>query len=82
MELAAVLTNSNQIDEEHIMFNSTQGEIQLFSQELTLKEYTDKIIRHFLKKYNNNVMKVADKLDIGKSTIYNLIKKEKETPTE
>ncbi len=82
VELAAVLTNSNQIDEEHIMFNSTQGEIQLFSQELTLKEYTDKIIRHFLKKYNNNVMKVADKLDIGKSTIYNLIKKEKETPTE
>jgi len=82
VELAAVLTNSNQIDEEHIMFNSTQGEIELFSQELTLKEYTEKIINHFLKKYNNNVMKVADKLDIGKSTIYNLIKREKDTSTE
>jgi transcriptional regulator with PAS, ATPase and Fis domain len=29
----------------------------------------------FLKKYNNNVMMVAKKLGIGKSTIYNLIKK-------
>ena len=82
VELAAVLTNSNQIDEEHIMFNSTQGEIELFSQELTLKEYTEKIIKHFLKKHNNNVLKVADKLDIGKSTIYNLLKKEKDTSTE
>lgn len=82
VELAAVLTNSNQIDEEHILFNSTQGEMELFTQELTLKEYTEKIIKHFLKKYNNNVMKVASKLDIGKSTIYNLLKREKEATAE
>ncbi|MCU4174600.1 sigma-54-dependent transcriptional regulator [Carboxylicivirga sp. N1Y90] len=78
VELGAVLTNGEIIDEEHIVFNSTQGDTEIFSEELTLKEYTEKIIRHYLKKYNNNVLKVADKLDMGKSTIYNLIKKDKE----
>ncbi|MBS2097779.1 sigma-54-dependent transcriptional regulator [Carboxylicivirga linearis] len=79
VELGAVMTNSNIIDEEHIMFNSTQSEEDIFNEEMTLKEYTERIIRHYLKKYNNNVLQVADKLDMGKSTIYNLLKKDKET---
>jgi len=78
VELGAVMTNSNIIDEEHIMFNSTQSEEDIFNEEMTLKEYTERIIRHYLKKYNNNVLLVADKLDMGKSTIYNLLKKDKE----
>jgi len=77
VELGAVLTNSGEIDEEQIVFNSANNEIDLFSKELTLTEYTEKIITHFLDKYNNNVLKVAEKLDIGKSTIYNLLKKQK-----
>ena len=77
VELGAVMTNSNIIDEEHIMFNSTQSEEEIFNEEMTLKEYTERIIRHYLKKYNNNVLLVADKLDMGKSTIYNLLKKDK-----
>ena len=77
IELGAVLTNSGTIDEEHIVFNSANSEMDLFSKEMTLREYTEKIIRHFLDKYNNNVLQVADKLDIGKSTIYNLLKKDK-----
>jgi transcriptional regulator with PAS, ATPase and Fis domain len=40
-----------------------------------MEEYNWDIIMTFLKKYNNNVMTVAKKLGIGKSTIYNLIKK-------
>jgi transcriptional regulator with PAS, ATPase and Fis domain len=52
--------------------------MEMFGREMTLKEYTESIIRHFLKKYNNNVLKVAAKLDIGKSTIYNLLKRDKE----
>lgn len=79
VELAAVMTNSPEIDEEHIMFNSTQNDEDMFSKDLTLKEYNEKIILHYLKKYNNNVLKVARILDIGKSTIYNLLKRIKET---
>ena len=40
-----------------------------------MKQYSDKIIRHYLEKYHNDVKTVAAKLDIGKSTIYNLLKK-------
>ncbi len=78
VELSAVLTNSKVIDEEHIVFNTAHSELELFSQELTLKEYTEKIIHHFLKKYHNNVLKVAEKLNIGKSTIYNMMSKQKQ----
>jgi two-component system response regulator AtoC len=38
-----------------------------------MKEYTTDIIKHFLKKYDKDVIKVADKLGIGKSTIYKMI---------
>lgn len=76
IELAAVLTNSSQVDEDHIVFNKAQEDMEIFAQELTLKEYNQKIIKHFLNKYKS-VIKVAEKLDIGKSTIYNLLKNEK-----
>ena len=47
-------------------------------EELTLKEYNFKIINHLLEKYDNNVLKVAKKLDIGKSTIYRYLKEMEE----
>ena len=39
----------------------------------TLRQYTCDIIKHFLHKYDDDVMMVAEKLDIGKSTIYKMI---------
>ncbi|MBN2165373.1 MAG: sigma-54-dependent Fis family transcriptional regulator [Marinilabiliaceae bacterium] len=78
VELAAVMTNNPEISEEHIMFNSVQNNEDMFNQDLTLKEYNERIIIHYLKKHNNNILVVAQKLDIGKSTIYNLLKKMKD----
>ncbi|MFM7216512.1 MAG: hypothetical protein ACKO1U_00685, partial [Bacteroidota bacterium] len=49
--------------------------------EQTLEVYTMGIIRHFLGKYNNNVVLVARKLGVGKSTIYRYIKENKLTLT-
>jgi transcriptional regulator with PAS, ATPase and Fis domain len=43
-------------------------------EENTLKVYINKIIKHYLQKYDNNILMVAKKLDIGKSTIYRMIK--------
>ncbi len=48
----------------------------LLAEELTMREYYIRIIKHYLKKYNNKVTKVAEVLDVGKSSIYNLIKEE------
>lgn len=80
VELAAVLTNSRLIEDEHIFFNGQRIVSELLSEELTLKQYNERIIRHYMEKYRNVVL-VAEKLDIGKSTIYNLLKKWKEDET-
>jgi len=73
IDLAAVMCSNNEITPDDITFNSVSANSQFMQQEKSLKAYTIDIIQSFLKKYDNNVVKVADKLDIGKSTIYKLI---------
>lgn len=77
MDLAAVLSNGKIIQEEDIQFNSVKREAGFLTQELTLEGYKNLIIKSFLEKYDDDVMLVAQKLDIGKSTIYRMIKEEK-----
>ncbi len=75
VELASVLCDDGKITDMDINFNSTNnGLSELMSTELTLKGYNIKIIQHFLDKYDRNVVDVAKKLDIGKSTIYRMVK--------
>ena len=74
MELSCVLTNSNSIDDEHISFNSTNAKSDFLLEEDSLEGYVKKIVKYYLQKYNNNVLVVAKKLDIGKSTIYRMLK--------
>ena len=74
MELSCVMTNSEIIEEDHISFNSTNAKSDFLLEEDSLEGYTKKIIKFYLQKYNNNVMVVAKKLDIGKSTIYRMLK--------
>lgn len=76
MELAAIMTNSDTIGPEHIIFNSTSDLDGIFTQEMTMKDYHRQIMLYYLKKYNYKVAKVAEVLDIGKSSIYNFIKEE------
>ena len=73
VEFSAIVSESNVINEADIFFANMSPDDFFFSQEKTMKEYTTDIIRHYLKKYENNVIKVADKLNIGKSTIYKLM---------
>jgi two-component system response regulator AtoC len=74
VELSVVMSNQMVIDEDDVMFSPTNTGLDLFAQEMSLREYESKIIRHYLEKNNNNVVLVAKKLDIGKSKIYNMIK--------
>ena len=39
---------------------------------MTLNDYNRKIIKSYLAKYNNNIVLVSQKLDIGKSTLYRM----------
>lgn len=73
VDLAAVMADGDEIQEDDIRFSAPQSEEDIFAKEKTLKEYTNQIVQHFLNKYNHSVLKVADKLDVGKSTIYKMI---------
>ncbi|NCC71979.1 MAG: sigma-54-dependent Fis family transcriptional regulator [Sphingobacteriia bacterium] len=75
MELAVVMANSEVIDDNDISLSAaTRSGNFLMDEEDTLQGYNKKIIKHFLEKYDNNILEVAKKLDIGKSTIYRMIK--------
>lgn len=74
IELAVVMCDGKSITSHDITFSTTSLVEDLLSTELTLEQYELKIIRHFLNKYDNKVRLVAQKLGIGKTTIYRMIK--------
>jgi two-component system response regulator AtoC len=73
MELAVVMADGETILPEHITVNVNATVNDLMSKERTLKEYELQIIQHYLDKYDKDVLLVAKKLDVGKSTIYRMI---------
>ena len=77
VELAAVMSNNSIIEMDDVQFQSPKQETAFITEEMTLEHYKRKIIHHFLKKYDNNVILVANKLDVGKSTIYRMLKQDK-----
>ena len=77
IDVAVVLSDGSYIEEKDIQLMRSDDIEDLMNQELTLEEYNNRIIRYFLGKYNNNVLKVADKLQVGKSTIYRMMKEGK-----
>jgi DNA-binding NtrC family response regulator len=73
IELAAVMANGKVIDGDDLFFSASKSE-QTFELEDTLAGHTQRVINYYLTKYENNIPKVAEKLGIGKSTIYRMIK--------
>ncbi|HKK11006.1 MAG TPA: sigma-54 dependent transcriptional regulator, partial [Bacteroidales bacterium] len=76
-DLAAVMATTDEITEEDIMFSGQSSIDNLLKEEMTMDEYQQLIIKHFLEKYDNKVRLVADKLDLGKTTIYRMMKEGK-----
>jgi DNA-binding NtrC family response regulator len=72
VELAAVMSTNNIIEPGDITFRNINVNKNFLDREKTLKEYTIDIISFYLEKYDKNVLKVAEKLQIGKSTIYKM----------
>jgi len=73
IDLAVVMCDNNEIKSADITFNPTTRDDVFMTEEKTLKEYNIDIIKHYLKKNNNDVVSAAKALDIGKSTIYKMI---------
>ncbi|AWW29712.1 sigma-54-dependent Fis family transcriptional regulator [Echinicola strongylocentroti] len=74
IELAIVMSNENEILPEDISFTSITKEDLFLMEQKTLKEHTKDIIKYYLQKNDNDVMNTARLLDIGKSTIYKMLK--------
>ncbi|MBL0745833.1 sigma-54-dependent transcriptional regulator [Chryseolinea lacunae] len=75
VDLACVMGNGAEVTAHDICFSPAQADQEFTVLEKTMQQYSCDIIAFYLKKYNNNVVLVANKLDIGKSTIYNLLKR-------
>ncbi|MCX6317788.1 MAG: sigma-54 dependent transcriptional regulator [Bacteroidetes bacterium] len=73
IDLAAVMCDGNEIQADDISFPASASSESFTTMEKTLRQYNCDIISYYLKKYNNDVILVADKLDIGKSTIYKMM---------
>ncbi|MBC7391033.1 MAG: sigma-54-dependent Fis family transcriptional regulator [Opitutaceae bacterium] len=77
IELSAVLSEGNNIDTDDIVLNSYNLVEDFLAFEMTLEGYNQKIIQYFLKKYDNNVVLTAQKLGVGKTTLYRMIQEKK-----
>jgi len=73
IDLAVVMCDGKEITADDISYNSGRGDEAFTAEEKTLRQYTCDIIKYYLKKYDEDVLAVASKLDIGKSTIYKMI---------
>ena len=79
MELAVTLADHNEITAENIVLQSGMDIVtDLLTEELSLREYDIRIVKKFLKKFENNTKLVAEKLDIGVATIYRMLKEDKD----
>ena len=77
IELAVTLADQNEIIADHIVLGRGMDFLDdLFSKELSLREYDLRIVRKFLDKYDNNIKMVAEKLDLGVATIYRMLKED------
>ncbi len=73
-ELGCVMAEGEEIQEDDLQINFSPIKSNYTRNgNYTLKEYTLKLIQQYLDEYDYDVLAVAGKLDVGKSTIYRMI---------
>ncbi|MDD2288385.1 MAG: sigma-54 dependent transcriptional regulator [Bacteroidales bacterium] len=74
IELAIVMTDGQVIYPENLSIKTDKVDDNFLFKERTMQEYEIMIIEYYLKKYNYKVRFVANKLGIGKTKIYDMMK--------
>jgi len=77
IELAVVMSTNEHVSEADIMVDFREHEPDLIGQDITLREYNRRIVHVYMNRYDNDTKMVADKLDIGQTTVYRLLKEAK-----
>jgi two-component system response regulator AtoC len=78
VELAVTISENDVIEPTDLVIDRGDPLSDVSNDNLTLREYQVKIIKATLKKNNDDIKLAAEKLDIGISTIYRILKEEKE----
>ena len=78
VELAVTLSENDIIEPSDLVIDRGDPLSDVANDNLTLREYQVKIIKATLKRNNDDIKLAAEKLDIGISTIYRILKEEKE----
>ena len=77
VELAITLSDTNEIEASDMVLDTDGTELFPGDNELTLREHEIRIIKATINKHNNDIRKAAEKLGIGVSTIYRILKEER-----
>jgi DNA-binding NtrC family response regulator len=78
VELAVTLSEKEEIGPSDLVLDPGEPSAVPDEGDFTLREYELMVIKRTLKKCNNDIKLAASKLDIGVSTIYRLLKEEKD----
>ncbi len=82
VELAAVLTETDHIEADDLMFppdhhhhhlTTSEPVLTVANTRLTLRQHMASIVQHYLDHYHGNVVAAAGYLGVGKSTLYRMI---------
>jgi DNA-binding NtrC family response regulator len=79
VELAVTLAVKEEIEAGDFAIDPGESMSSMTGTDMTMHEYEMKILQETLRKNNNDINLTARKLDIGVSTIYRLLKQEKES---
>lgn len=78
VELAIVMSSEKELVESDISLSTTDALPNVLTQEMTLREYNRRIVNYYMEKCNDNTKLVAEKLGIGQTTVYRLLKENQE----
>jgi len=73
-ELAIIMSSGDAIKASDIIFGQADMVSELIAEEMTMKQYDQKILEFYLNKYQHNIPFVAKKLGISQATIYRMLK--------
>lgn len=76
IELSAVMAQQNEIGAEDLMLSQNELIPDILDENLTLRQYERRIVAAYMTRYNNSTKTVAEKLDIGQTTVYRILKEE------
>jgi len=82
VELAVVMCAGDEINENDFTLHTSVMAPSHIDEGITMREYNRRIVQIFMQKCNNNTKLVADKLGIGQTTVYRLLKESSEPDEE